>query len=255
MLQNFWHFVFVHRPMLKLVFLSFWCSVLLSVSAGCKKEGMPLPAAMQPDGPVQDSAALTYLALGDSYTIGQGVSATERFPYFVAAGLRQRGIPVAEPTYIATTGWTTLNLKAAIERQNPPANFDLVTLLIGVNDQYQFRDTTGYRERFTGLLKKAISLAGGRKGRVFVLSIPDYSATPFVPAGSKSEVSREIDLFNSINREVTEANSVVYINITPLTREAASDKTLLAPDGLHYSAKAHQMWAELLLPLVKKAVE
>src|SRR5829696_1092 len=125
--------------------------------------------------------AKTYLALGDSYTIGQSVSQSERFPPQTNAFLKGDGIKMSEPIYIAQTGWTTANLLSAIAAQNPLPVFDVVTLLIGVNDQYQRMDTGGYTQRFTQLLEKSIQLAKGRKMNVFVLSIPDYSATPFVP--------------------------------------------------------------------------
>ncbi|MBC7589248.1 MAG: SGNH/GDSL hydrolase family protein, partial [Chitinophagaceae bacterium] len=127
-----------------------------------------------------DSANKKYLALGDSYTIGQSVNMNERFPAQVTAQLRAAGIKLNEPEYIATTGWTTLNLQASINAQNPQGAYDAVSLLIGVNDQYQTHDTTNYRNNFTQLLNKSVALAGNRKERVFVVSIPDYSVTPFV---------------------------------------------------------------------------
>jgi lysophospholipase L1-like esterase len=130
-----------------------------------------------------------------------------------------------------------------------------VTLLIGVNDQYQGLDTAGYRERFTQLLERAVGLAGNRPSRVFVLSIPDYSATPFVAEQDKSRVRAEVEAFNAINKEVTLGRDIAYIDITQLTRQAATDALLLAGDGLHYSAKAHQQWAALLAPLIEQALK
>lgn len=210
-------------------------------------------ATIQP--PADSTApALRYLALGDSYTIGQGVQPEERFPYLTVRRLRNEGVNMADPQYIATTGWTTGQLQSAIGAATLPAAFDVVSLLIGVNDQYQGQDTAGYRTRFTQLLLKAIELAGNRRHRVFVLSIPDYSATPFVAQPNKARVSTEISWFNAINRQVTDGQQVAYIDITPLTRVAAGDPSLLAPDGLHYSGKAHQQWADLLAPLVKAVV-
>ncbi|RZK18343.1 MAG: SGNH/GDSL hydrolase family protein [Flavobacterium sp.] len=152
---------------------------------------------------VNPSPKLCYLALGDSYTIGESVSASERFPYLTTKILSQSGLLFAEPEYIAITGWTTNNLITAINERNPKAPYDIVTLLIGVNDQYQRLDTAGYRLRFTQLLNKAIELTGNRKNRVFVLSIPDYSATPFVSTNDKERVSKEIDGFNNINSQVS----------------------------------------------------
>jgi lysophospholipase L1-like esterase len=196
-----------------------------------------------------------YLALGDSYTIGQSVGETERFPYRTTVLLRNQNIALADPDYIATTGWTTANLLAAINAAGDLGTFDLVSLLIGVNDQYQHLDTAGYRERFTQLLHKAIALAGNRTHRVFVLSIPDYSATPFVAEDNKARVHAEIDAFNAINKEITLQRNIAYIDITPLTRKAATDATLLASDKLHYSGIQHQQWAELLAPVMKKSLE
>jgi lysophospholipase L1-like esterase len=236
--------------------LYFLPALLLVISStalqSCSKKGAdvindPITA---PSG-----TAKKYLALGDSYTIGQGVTATERFPYLLVQGLRKENINIADPVYIAQTGWTTGSLQNAINTTAPPSNFDLVTLLIGVNDQYQRLDTGGYRTRFTELLRRAVTLAGGRTARVLVVSIPDYSATPFVSASNKPAVSREIDQFNAINRQVTEQHGVSYMDITPLTREAANDPSLLAQDGLHYAAKEHQLWVNLLLPKAKTVLQ
>jgi lysophospholipase L1-like esterase len=130
-----------------------------------------------------------------------------------------------------------------------------VSLLIGVNDQYQRLDTAGYRMRFTQLLQKAVALAGNRRNRVFVLSIPDYSATPFVNEGDKARVRTEIDAFNAINKEVTISYDISYTDITPATREADTDVSLLANDRLHYSAKAHGQWAELVAPAMIEALK
>jgi len=198
-------------------------------------------------------ATKTYLALGDSYTIGEGVSEALRFPNLTVQMLRGQGVQIANPVYIATTGWTTQNLLNAINN-NPPQAADIVTLLIGVNDQYQGVDTSVYRTRFVQLLKKAIFFAGGKTAHVFVLSIPDYSATLFVKEEDKDRISKEIALFNMINQEETAKKGVSYTNITPLTKDAAFDPSLLAPDGLHYSGKEHQKWAELLAPKIKAAL-
>jgi lysophospholipase L1-like esterase len=196
-----------------------------------------------------------YLALGDSYTIGQGVATDQRFPAQTVALLRQSNIKISDPQYIATTGWTTQNLSTAINQQNPQGPYDVVTLLIGVNDQYQRMDTGGYRTRFTQLLKKSIELAGNRPSRVFVLSIPDYSVTPFVHAADKPRVRREIDFFNMINKEVTLQNNIRYLDITPSTREAENDPSLIASDGLHPSGKEYKRWAERLAPMMKDVLQ
>ena len=153
-----------------------------------------------------------------------------------------------DPVYIAQTGWTTANLQATIASQNPPSTFDVVSLLIGVNDQYQGMDTSGYALRFTQLLEKAIQLAGGKKSNVFVLSIPDYSATPFVATVNKSKVSTEIDWFNAINKRITATYNVSYTDITPSTREAVTNAALVANDNLHPSGLEYKKWAEMLAP-------
>jgi lysophospholipase L1-like esterase len=145
------------------------------------------------------------------------------------------------PRYIARTGWTTADLQNAITgtRLQPP--YDLVTLLIGVNDQFQGMDTAGYRSRFTQLLQKAIELAGAKISHVFVLSIPDYGVTPF--GGGSAKISKEINEFNAINKAVTAAFKITYIDITPISRQAGTDQSLTAGDGLHPSAKQYQQWA------------
>lgn len=196
-----------------------------------------------------------YLALGDSYTIGQSVEDTECFPAQTVQLLKAAHINVNDPQYIATTGWTTTNLISAINSQNPAKDFDIVTLLIGVNDQYQHRDTNEYRTFFTELLNKSIDLAAGKKTHVFVLSIPDYSATPFVNAANKASVSAQVDEFNAINKEITLQNSITYIDITPSTRQAADDASLIANDGLHPSGKEYAVWAGMLAPLIKNALQ
>jgi lysophospholipase L1-like esterase len=196
----------------------------------------------------------TYLALGDSYTIGEGVDEQERFPHLAATLLREQGIAIKPPRYIAQTGWSTIALQQAIKNAEPLETWGLVTLLIGVNDQYQHLDMAGYQKRFTELLEKAITLANNRKERIYVLSIPDYSVTPFVKTG-KEIISKEIEKFNKINKEITLAYGVAYIDITSLTKEAASDASLLASDGLHYSGKEHKKWAEKLLPYIKAVLK
>jgi lysophospholipase L1-like esterase len=205
--------------------------------------------------PVAAGSVKTYLALGDSYTIGQSVAVEGRFPSQTVALLRQGGLRVADPVYIAQTGWTTANLQHAITTQNPAPTYDMVSLLIGVNDQYQSGDTSGYALRFTQLLEKAIMLARGKKERVFVLSIPDYSVTPFVPAAGKERVSKEIDAFNAINFRITTAYGVSYTNITPSSREGATNADLIAADGLHPSALEYKKWAEQLAPKIRAALQ
>ena len=218
--------------------------IIISFFFSCSKKTVSPTVSVPPTiTPVK-----TYLALGDSYTIGQSVAANERFPAQTVSLLKQQGINMTDPVYIAQTGWTTANLESAIASQNPPSTFDVVSLLIGVNDQYQGLDTSGYALRFTQLLEKAIQLAGGKKSNVFVLSIPDYSATPFVAAVNKSKVSMEIDWFNDINKRITATYNVSYTDITPSTREAVTNAALVANDNLHPSGLEYKKWAEMLAP-------
>ncbi|HVX52815.1 MAG TPA: SGNH/GDSL hydrolase family protein [Chitinophagaceae bacterium] len=194
-----------------------------------------------------------YLALGDSYTIGQSVPENERFPAQAAFALLKDSINLGNPKYIATTGWTTVNLQYAIAQQNPHGPYEVVTLLIGVNDQYQHLPVADYPGRFEQLLKKAISLAGNRRERVFVLSIPDYSVTPF--GNGDSTIRSELDKYNFINRTITLSYNVAYIDITGISRMAAADRSLIANDGLHPSGKQYALWVKELAPAMEKALK
>lgn len=202
---------------------------------------------------VSDSAAKSYLALGDSYTIGQSVDSAERYPAQTAAILRSMQINIYAIHYIAATGWTTLDLEAAINKENLQKTFDIVTLLIGVNDQYQKHDTAGYRENFTSLLLQAISFAGGKKEQVIVLSIPDYRVTPF---GQNSEFTRlQIDDFNKINKAVSDEFEVAYVDVTAISRKDAGDNSKIAGDGLHPSGSQYAEWAKVLAPVMYNALK
>ena len=195
------------------------------------------------------TAVKSWLALGDSYTIGQSVPVGDRFPNQTTSWLRQNGISINTPDYIATTGWTTTVLMNNIQAQNP-GHYDVVSLLIGVNDEYQLHDTTGYRQRFAGLLDISVRIANGKKGNVFVLSIPDYSVTPYASGSDTARIRREIDMFNAINREVTLAYGCPYLDITPSTRLARYDPSLIAIDGLHPSGLEYKVWADRLGPMM-----
>jgi lysophospholipase L1-like esterase len=216
--------------------------------AGCTRQsGSTGPnVVLPPPDTISAPVRVNYLALGDSYTIGQSVATESRFPHQAAAILNSRGYRLNEPQYIAQTGWTTNALLNAIQTQNPPANFDVVSLLIGVNNQYQRRSQDEYRQQFSTCLQQAIRLAGNRKNRVFVLSIPDYSVTPFARNADTAKIAREIDEFNRINKEITLAAGIVYIDITPGSREGRNDASLIANDGLHPSGKEYAKWAALL---------
>lgn len=203
---------------------------------------------------VPATTQLSYLALGDSYTIGEAVTQENSFPYQLVSQVGKKGILVKAPVIIAKTGWTTDELQSAISSAANKNKFDLVTLLIGVNNQYRGYPTDVYRKEFKQLLKTALDFAGGNKAHVFVVSIPDWGATPF-GAGSGRDlqaVSREIALFNQINREETLAEGISYTDITPGSKLAASDASLVASDGLHPSGKMYLDWAVHVAPAVEK---
>jgi len=194
------------------------------------------------------SGPVRYLALGDSYTIGQSVSPEGRWPVQLAEQMRAQGYAVEEPLIVAQTGWTTGELSVAIDRQDSQGPFDLVSLLIGVNNQYRRGDAEVYRAEFRRLLERAIRFAGGQAGRVVVLSIPDWGVTPFAEGQDRARIGSEIGRFNKVNREETERASARYVDVTPLSRQAAQDPTLIARDGPHPSAEMYAGWADLALP-------
>lgn len=199
--------------------------------------------------PVSSNSSFRYLALGDSYTIGESVSENERWPNQLAKLLSENGIQ-ADVTIIARTGWTTSELWEGIQKQNITPPYDIVSLLIGVNNQYRGNDIEEYRKEFIFLLNKSIEYAGGDKDRVFVLSIPDWGVTPFANGRDAEKIATEIDAFNQVNMEESQNAGVHYVNITPISREAVNDAELIAPDGLHPSGKMYTEWANLALPVV-----
>lgn len=205
--------------------------------------------------PTSSTSSPKYLALGDSYTIGTSVEEPERFPAQAVELLKKENINVSNLQYIATRGWTTFDLMASIREQNPSSNFDIVTLLIGVNDQYDGIDIAKYEKNFAELLATAIELSGNRPSRVFVLSIPDYSAVPFIAASDKARVSKEVEAFNAVNKKITLENNIAYIDITPSTKAAIDDLSLVASDNLHPSGKEYQKWAELVAPSIISALK
>lgn len=198
--------------------------------------------------------SIRYLALGDSYTIGESVSEEERFPNQLGSLLDAQGYP-ADVTIIARTGWTTDELWDGIQKVDVKSPYDLVSLLIGVNNQYRGYDSNEYREGFRFLLNKAIEYAGGDTNHVFVFSIPDWGVTPFAADRDAKQIAKEIDLFNSINREEAEKASVHYVDITPISRKAVNEPALIAGDGLHPSGEMYAQWAESALPEVLEALK
>lgn len=196
---------------------------------------------------------LAYLALGDSYTIGEGVAEDGRWPVQLARALRDEGIELADPRIIATTGWTTDELAAAIDAAGPLGTYDLVSLLIGVNNQYRERGVEEYRGQFEALLRRAIGLAGGRADRVLVLSIPDWGVTPFAAASGRDRgvIAAELDAFNAAARVACRAAGVAFVDITPVSRARGHEPEMLAADGLHPSAAMYALWAQLALPVAR----
>ena len=200
--------------------------------------------------------ALRFLALGDSYTIGEMVEPEERWPAQLAVLLRQQGLAVADPEIIARTGWTTDDLMAGIERAAPEGRFDLVTLLVGVNDQYRGRDAEEYRARFRALLVRSISFAGGEAGRVIVVSIPDWGATPFARGRDRARIAAEIDRFNAVNHDETERAGARYTDVTGVSAlsGAPGAEDLVAADGLHPTGAMYAEWARRLLTHALRAL-
>lgn len=197
------------------------------------------------------SNEMKYLALGDSYTIGEGVLASERWPMILQERLKEDHIQLAEPEFIATTGWTTFELKDAIDKQNIHGSYDLVSLLIGVNNQYRGLSVDMFRDEFEELLKIAIQFAGKDPKNVIVLSIPDYGVTPFASDRNPEKIRKELIAYNKVKKEVTEKAGVLFFDITPISLNAKFDKTLLAEDDLHPSGKMYSQWVDLIFEDVK----
>jgi lysophospholipase L1-like esterase len=195
-----------------------------------------------------------FLALGDSYTIGENVAPVERWPVQLAALLRKEGIALDEPQIVATTGWTTGELGAGIDGAAPRGPFDLVSLLIGVNNQYRGLELGEYRNQFAALLARAVEFAGGQTKRVLVLSIPDWGVTPFARGRDRAAIGRAIDQFNAVNAEAARQAGAQYVDVTPVSRRAAVDGALIAADDLHPSGKMYAEWARLALPAAREAL-
>jgi lysophospholipase L1-like esterase len=195
------------------------------------------------------------LCLGDSYTIGESVLPNENFPYQSVRLLKNAGYDFKNPEIVARTGWTTDELANGIKDQPLKNSYDFVTLLIGVNNQYRGRPVEEYIPQFESLLKQAIEFTNGKPGHVMVLSIPDWSATPFAKDRDRMAIAKEIDTYNDANRNISLVYHANYIDITPGTREALSDHTLVAADGLHPSVKEYAKWAERIYVAVKAQLQ
>lgn len=201
--------------------------------------------------PIKETPELNYLALGDSYTIGESVHKTLRWPVQLSDSLRERDVPVNHPRIIARTGWTTADLLKAMDERLNDEKFDLVSVLIGVNNQYQGRSIEEYREDLKEIFRRAISRSNSGKDGVFAVSIPDYGVTPFGKEKAE-EIRKEIDLFNAVFEETAAEFDIEFYNITPISRKAATDPSLTATDDLHPSGKMYTLWVQ---EIVKEIAE
>ena len=207
-------------------------------------------------GSGNETGSLRYLALGDSYTIGEGIDAPGRWPQQLVERLRSDGVDLADPTIVATTGWTTDELSAGMDAATLVPPYDLVTLSIGVNNQYRGRDTDNYRREFSALLQRAVALAGLRPERVVVVSIPDWGVTAFGRGSGRDTtvIAHELDRFNAINRDEARAQAIAWADVSAISRRAGSAADQLAADGLHPSARQYSAWLEAILPLARQAL-
>ncbi len=195
---------------------------------------------------------LRYLALGDSYTVGTGVRPTDAWPWQLISALRSVGFTLADPVIIAQNGWTSDDLLAGISNADPVPGFDLISLLIGVNDQYRNHPLVHYEEVFAELLDNALDLCESSPEKMVVLSIPDWSVTPFANGCQRDVITTEIDSFNDTNRLVSQRVGCHYVDLTRLSRAIGGDPNWLADDGLHPNAEFYQQWIELVLPTARK---
>jgi len=234
-----------------------WMPVVTALLlAGCGQTMERQMESPENDGvkTVQREGPARYLALGDSYTIGESVASDQRWPVQLVKRLRKGGIKIQRPKIIAKTGWTTDELSEAINKTELTPPYDLVTLLIGVNNQYRKRDVAEYRGEFEDLLERAVRLAGGEPERVIVVSIPDWGVTPFARKDERSagEIATAIEAFNAVNREITQTHGARYVNVTDISREVADDILLVANDGLHPSAQQYRRWTDRVLPVARE---
>ncbi|MEO8413735.1 MAG: SGNH/GDSL hydrolase family protein [Ginsengibacter sp.] len=223
--------------------------IYLSLLSCMKKDNQTVAAPANP-ADTADTVHRSYLALGDSYTIGQSVAENERFPLQTAALLRQESIDISTPDIIAVTGWTTGDLLNALSANPPVKTYSFVSLLIGVNNQHQGRTLDEYKTQFSELLKRAIAYAGNNQGHVFVLSIPDYSVTSYARGSDTAMIAREIDAFNEANKNISLTAGTHYIDITTISRQAKNDPSMTAIDGLHPSGAQYKKWSNLLTSLM-----
>jgi len=218
----------------------------------CKTE---VPPKEQETKEEEKTESISYLALGDSYTIGESVAEEMRWPVQLQAKLNREGSKILSPEIIARTGWTTDELQVAIERSALADTFDMVSLLIGVNNQYRGYDFAQYETEFVELLDRAIKFAEGDKSKVFVVSIPDYGATPFGQSSNPQKIGEELDQYNAYAQSICEGREIPFFNITPISREAVNDPDLVAGDNLHPSGKMYGQWVDLFWEEVGELVK
>lgn len=196
-----------------------------------------------------------FLALGDSYTIGEGVADAERWPNQLVELLRADGIAITDLHLIARTAWTTDELSDAVDQEKPKGPFDLVTLMVGVNDQYRSRPVTQYETEYQQLLKRARGFAGNRASRVIAISIPDWGATPFSEGRDRALIAREIQAYNDSGAKLAAAAGVVWVDVTEASRAMLTDPSLVAVDGLHPTGRMYARWAGILRPHALSALK
>lgn len=243
----------MNRNYLNFIYILLICLSNTFGVSGCLRNADPFVLEATDNKTPADS--LHILALGDSYTIGQSVAEKENWPNQLSDSLQHHQIPVKETRIIARTGWTTGNLLSAINSQNFDHSYDLVGLLIGVNNQFQGRSLSEYEEQFRELLDIAIALADSQVHRVFVLSIPDYTVTPVGSQFNRGNTPMQIDAFNAVNRRLAEERLVPYYDITPLSRSIGGQYDFVASDGLHFSRKMYAAWVAFILPDILRMVQ
>lgn len=228
-----------------------WIWSIFILMTACSAEN---PTNVEPDDLI-DKSKYRYLSLGDSYTIGESVAPEERWSMILTDMLRKNNVNIADPEIIARTGWTTAELMDGIKNRNPKGPYNLVSLLIGVNNQYRGQSLERYRTELQELLQQAIGFAGGNIERVFMLSTPDWGVTPFAKGSDQAKTASEIDAFNQVAKEECERLGIAFVDITPISRTAKNDISQIADDGLHFSGKMYRQWAEKALPTVQRLLK
>lgn len=224
-----------------------WIWSIFILMAACSAKNATI---VEPDNLI--TGKYRYLSLGDSYTIGESVAPEERWSMILSDMLRKAGVDLSDPEIIAQTGWTTAELMDGIKSRNPQGPYNLVSLLIGVNNQYRGQSLERYRTELQGLLKQAIGFAGGNNERVFMLSTPDWGVTPFAKGNEQAKIATEMDAFNQVAQEECTKLGIAFVDITPLSRTAKNDTSQIANDGLHFSGKMYRQWAEKAFLTVQK---